>query len=412
MRTRFSRFLYLPAFVALAVIFFALGYVSYPLSHPLLTSQSFVEVETPLENEDPVNLQLFWEVWHLLERDFYGVEPEPEARIHGMLKGLVESYQDPYTVFLEPPQAALQEDALQGVYGDIGVEVERREEGYFLYPEPGLPAAKAGVRVGDQLIRIDNLVVSPRLSHDEVQASLRGDARSKVEITVSRAEDDAAVELIFQVERVEIEAQNTTWWMLDEDPATATVGVIKQKMFTDYSATQMRTALAELKAAGADRILLDLRDNRGGTVETAVEIADMWIDSGVLLVERHSDGSETITEAKPDGEAGDLPLIVLINGGTASASEIVAGALQDHGRALLVGEPSFGKGYLQWVHRLSDESSLQVTHAEWLTPHRRLVTGVGLTPDVVAEPGSDFIAEALAVWASLAEDAPQVIAGQ
>jgi carboxyl-terminal processing protease len=181
-------------------------------------------------------------------------------------------------------------------------------------------------------------------------------------------------------------------------------------MFTENSANEMRTALAELRAAGADRILLDLRDNLGGTVESAMDIADMWIDSGLLLIERHQDGSETVIEAKPDGEAVDLPLIVLINGDTASASEMVAAALQDHGRAMLVGQRSFGKGYLQWIHRLPDQSSLQVTHAEWFTPQRKVVTKVGLTPDVLIEPGDDPIHQAVAVLAMVAGNPPQVVA--
>lgn len=410
-RNRFY-LLYIPGLLICAILFFGLGHFSYPLFYQTAPLPSLAPEETAIAGEAPVDLQLFWEVWHLLERDFYGVEPEPAARIHGMLKGLVESYQDPYTLFEPPPEAEHSRAVFEGVYGDIGAEVEQREEGYFLYPEPGLPAAKAGLRDGDRLTRIDDLIVSPQLTHDQVQAGLRGKPETEVEITVSRVEGSTAVELTFLVERIEIAAQNTTWWMLSEDPATATVGVIKQKTFTNQSANDMRTALAELRAAGADRILLDLRDSPGGTVETAMEVADMWIDSGLLLVERHHDGSETIIEAKPDGEAAGLPLTVLINGGTASASEMVAGALQDHGRALLVGERSFGKGYLQWVHTLSDGSSLRVTHAEWFTPHHRVVSGVGLTPDVTTEPGSDPIPQALAVLATLAGDSPQVIAGR
>lgn len=402
--------LYLASLLICAILFFGLGHFSYGLVYQPVPTQPAIVEEVPVNTEAPVDLQLFWEVWHLLERDFYGDKPEPQARIYAMLKALAGAYDDPFTFFETPPEAEDTDAVIAGVYGDIGVEVEQREEGYFLHPLPGLPAARAGIRAGDQLTRIDDLVITPQLLPSQVSESLSGKPESAVEIAVVRVEDGDVQALTFQVERVEIEAQNTTWWMLNEDPATATVGFIEQKTFTELSAQHMRTALAELRAAGADRILLDLRESRGGMVGTAMEIADMWIDSGLLLIERHQDGSETIIEAKPDGEAADLPLTVLISNKTASAGEMVAGALQDHGRALLVGEQSVGKGTLQLIHHLSDQSSLRVTHAEWFTPHGRVVDKVGLTPDVAIEPGADPVPQAVAVLASQVRGEPQVVA--
>jgi carboxyl-terminal processing protease len=191
------------------------------------------------------------------------------------------------------------------------------------------------------------------------------------------------------------------WRLLDEPNATS-VGYIRHTIFSERSADEMRTALAELKEAGADRYILDLRGNPGGLVDAAVQIADLWLDGGVLLIEKHADGAEKTFEGQPGSVAGDAPLTVIVDGATASASEIVAGALQDRGRAKLIGEKTFGKGSVQLVYELSDQSSLHVTNAQWFTPDRHQISGQGLTPDVVIEPGSDPLPQALALLKEVA----------
>lgn len=158
----------------------------------------------------------------------------------------------------------------------------------------------------------------------------------------------------------------------------------------------MEQAVTELKAQGATRYILDLRGNRGGLVSTAVAIADMWLDEGVIFVEQKADGTESVQSAT-EGTLVDAPLVVIVDGGSASAAEIVAGALQDHGRAMLVGEKTFGKGSVQLIHELGDQSSLHVTNAQWLTPNRRPITGNGLEPDVPIVTGSDPLPQAIAV---------------
>jgi carboxyl-terminal processing protease len=157
----------------------------------------------------------------------------------------------------------------------------------------------------------------------------------------------------------------------------------------------MRSAVDELTAQGVDGFVLDLRGNPGGLVSAAVEIADMWLDEGDILIEERADGSRSTFAAERGQIADDAPLVVIVDGASASASEIVAGALQDHGRALLVGEQTFGKGSVQLIHELSDESSLHVTNAEWFTPDGSALTGVGLTPDRELAEGEDPVASAI-----------------
>jgi carboxyl-terminal processing protease len=207
--------------------------------------------------------------------------------------------------------------------------------------------------------------------------------------------------LAVTVMRAEIQTPSMEWRLLDE-PSATTVGYIRHTIFSERSADELRTALSELTDDGADRFILDLRGNPGGLVDAAVEIADLWLDSGVLLIEKHADGTERTFEGQPGNAAGDAPLTVIVDGATASASEILAGALQDHGRAKLVGEKTFGKGSVQLVYELSDQSSLHVTNAQWFTPNRHQISGQGLTPDVVIEPGSDPLPQALALLQEVA----------
>jgi carboxyl-terminal processing protease len=226
---------------------------------------------------------------------------------------------------------------------------------------------------------------------------VRGAVGSEVTLLVRRiVENGAAEELTFQVTRVEIETPSVEWRLIDDPTYGTRIGYIRPTMVTERSADEMKVAIRELNEQGADRFILDLSGNPGGLVTSAIAVADLWLDSGVLLIEQQANGGETVTEAQPGGEGVDLPLVVIVDGGSASASEIVAGAIQDNKRGVLVGERTFGKGSVQLIHELTDQSSLHVTYAQWLTPARHPITGHGLTPDVPVGPGEDKLSEAIA----------------
>jgi carboxyl-terminal processing protease len=201
--------------------------------------------------------------------------------------------------------------------------------------------------------------------------------------------------LTFPVTRAQMQTPSVQWRLL-KDTASGTVGYIAHTLFTERSADEMKQAITELKAQGATRYILDMRGNRGGLVSTAVAIADMWLDDGVIFIEQKADGTES-AESASKGVLVDAPLVVIVDSGSASAAEIVAGALQDHGRATLVGEKTYGKGSVQLIHELPDKSSLHVTNAQWLTPNRRPISGNGLQPDVLIATGSDPLPKAIAV---------------
>ncbi|MCB9158921.1 MAG: S41 family peptidase [Caldilineaceae bacterium] len=378
--------------VALTVLLltFGLGYVAYPLIHPI---SGPIPVEAASEiraGDDPVNLQLFWEVWHLLDQDFYGEKPSETDQRYGAVRGLVEAYGDPYTFFVEPQPRELEQDNLRGSFGGIGAYIVKDETGFRLTPMADQPAARAGILDGDLLVGVDDTPVTTDMSEDDVVTLIRGPVDTEVVLTVQRTREDGTdEELRFAVTRAVIETPSIEAHLLDGDPATADVGYIKHTLFTERSPAEMEQAIAELVDGGATRFILDLRGNPGGILDSAIAIADMWLDGGVVLTEKRADGAEQQYSATAGGPGVDYPLVVIVDGGSASASEIVAGALQDAGRAELVGSQTFGKGSVQLIHQLSDESSLHVTAAEWFTPGGHQLSGQGLTPDRVVDDGVD-----------------------
>jgi carboxyl-terminal processing protease len=385
-------------FLSVIGLAFGVGYISYPLMHGAPEAVIAPPAEI-LPSDQPAGQSMgaYWDAWQILDRDFFGKKPDATARTYGAIRGMVASFNDPYTYFVEPQPRELERDELAGRFGGIGANIELGEEGYLLRPMPGLPAAEAGVLDGDLLLMVDGQAITRTMNLDEIATLVRGPIDSVVTLVVRRtpAEGGRPVELTLPITRAEMQTPSVEWRLL-EDTDSGTVGYITHTLFTERSVEEMKQALTELQAQGATRYILDMRGNRGGLVSTAVAIADLWLDEGVIFVEQKADGTETTQEATA-GMMVDAPLVVIVDGGSASAAEIVAGALQDHGRATLVGEKTFGKGSVQLIHELSDQSSLHVTNAQWLTPNRRPISGNGLEPDVPIVAGSDPLPEAIAV---------------
>jgi carboxyl-terminal processing protease len=376
---------------------FGVGYISYPLLHGAPESGSAAVTEgLPAPPNDVEEMGAYWAAWEILERDYFGAKPDDTTRTYGAIRGMVESFNDPYTYFVEPQPRELERDELAGRFGGIGANIVLTTTGYMLIPVAGMPAAEAGVQEGDLLLLVDDQEITAAMTLDEIATLVRGPVDSVVTLVVRRIDAEGeAEELTLPVTRAEMQTPSVEWWLLT-DTASGTVGYIKHTLFTERSAQEMHQAIVELGEQGATRYILDLRGNRGGLVTTAVEIADMWLDEGVIFIEQKADGSE-VTQRATAGMLTDAPLVVMVDSGSASAAEIVAGALQDHGRATLVGEKTFGKGSVQLIHELPDESSLHVTNAQWLTPNRRPITGNGLQPEVPIAAGSDPLPNAIAV---------------
>jgi carboxyl-terminal processing protease len=379
--------------VGVLMITFGAGYIAYPLLHgtTLPSSSHF------LQNLGGQDMNVYWEAWKLLDRDFYGEKPDSESRMYGAVRGMVESFHDPYTYFVEPEARELERDEMRGSFGGIGAGIEQSDEGYLLRPNPNQPAELAGIQNGDLLLMIGDKEIGADTPLDEVIRLVRGPVGTTVTLLIRRtAEDASSEELTFQVQRAEIETPSVRWRIAESAAPGPSVGYIEHSVFTERSPEEMRRAIEELSEQGADSFVLDMRGNTGGLVSSALAIADMWLDEGVILIEEDADGEEKVFSAEPETLRSDAPLVVLVDGNSASASEIVAGALRDNGRAILVGQKTYGKGSVQLVHELSDESSLHVTNAQWLTPDRVQITGMGLDPDIPVNEGDDSLKVAVA----------------
>ncbi len=326
---------------------------------------------------------LLSEVQRLLDRHYLREQPDFSLRQYAAVRGMLGTLGDRFTFFIDPPVAASESDALAGTYGGIGVDIIRSEQGEIvLYPFENSPAAQAGIAGGDVLLMVNGAPIDLSLSQDALDQLLRGEVRdgNGVTLTVRQGESERTLFVLFAV----INVPSVIWRVLSEDER---IGYVQIKMFTSRTPEELITALNELRAAQVRALIVDLRGNTGGLLQESIRVADEFIDGGVLVYERNNVGQRS-----HNGQAGglgvDLPLIVLVNSRTASGAELVAGAIQDRERGILIGQRTFGKGTVQQIFPLSDGSSLHVTSSEWFTPAQQPLEAVGLTPDVEMIPDS------------------------
>jgi carboxyl-terminal processing protease len=356
-----------------------------PSPFPTLTP---LPIPTPSDGDEQA-FELYWEVWGIVQRDFYGELPSSDEMTYAAIQGMINALDDPYTAFVEPKAAAVRAEDASGEYEGIGAYVDLDEEGRLVIVQPfeGSPAEEAGLLPGDRIIAVDGESIVGLTLYEAI-GMVRGPAGTDVTLLVEREGEPEPFEVT--VTRAHFEIEITQVEMLDGN-----IGYIRLREFTANAGEKVEEGLEQLLAEEPRGVIFDLRYNPGGWLDQAVEVADLFLDESVILTQRWKDGSEQVFSAK-DGDIGeDIPLVVLVDRGSASASEIVAGALQDHGRAVLIGEVTFGKGAVQLVYSLSDGSQLIVTSARWFTPNNQPIHGVGLTPDIEVpwpeelEPGED-----------------------
>jgi carboxyl-terminal processing protease len=337
--------------------------------------------EAALGPTDREQFRIFWEAWSLVSREFYNrAAIDPQKLTYGAVKGMVESLGDPYTAFSTPRDKELSDASLRGSFDGVGVQVDLRDgQLRVVAPIEGSPAEQAGIRAGDVIVRVDDRDVK-NLDINVIVPMIRGPRGSTVRLTVTRTGEAGPLE--FSMARAEIKIENVRSRMIGDD-----VGYVRIASFSATSGADTTAALTRLLASSPHGIVLDLRSNPGGYLTAAVDVSSQFMNDGVVLYQQAAGGDRQEYRSKSGGQATALPIAVLIDRGSASASEIVAAALQDNGRAVLVGEKSYGKGSVQTDHRLSDRSGLRVTSAIWLTPNGRPLEQQGLNPDLaVATP--------------------------
>jgi carboxyl-terminal processing protease len=334
-------------------------------------------VDVPSTGEEDA-FALFWEVWHLVERDYYGDLPDDDEMTFGAIRGAMNTLDDPNTAFLEPDIAAINREDASGSYEGIGALVTMRDGLLeIVNPFKGQPAELAGLRAGDIILQVDERPIE-NLSLYEAITFIRGEAGTSVRLTILR---DGGEPFEVEIVRALMDIPLVESEMRDDG-----LGYLQLYRFSSDATARLEDAAQDLLDQNPTGLILDLRGNPGGWLNEAVLTAGLFLPKDELvLIERFKDGAERPYSAPDQPVSTDVPMVVLVDGGSASASEIVAGALQDHGRAVLVGERTFGKGSVQWPHELSNGAELRVTVARWFTPNDRAIHGEGLEPDIVVE---------------------------
>lgn len=306
-----------------------------------------------------------------------------------MIRGMLQASGDPYAVFLEPVQQELSTNSLEGTFGGIGVEIDRSQENYFLLiPFPNSPAELSGILAGDRLLKVDELIVTNDTSLETIQAALRGPVGELVQVVIGRS--PTYQPQILRIRREAIQIPSILKYL---EPNHPQIGIIQINLFAKSTPEEVLNAVLDLQGRGASRFILDLRNNGGGLLEPGIDTARLFLNSGIVLQQQYRGQALQSYSVEEPGPLADLQLVVLINQNTASAAEIVAGAIKAQNRAELIGTPTFGKDTIQLVFDLSDRSSIRVTAAQWWIPGLDPPIGNnGVQPDILIPayaPGTD-----------------------
>lgn len=327
-------------------------------------------------NNSNADFGSFWKAWELLEENYDG-QLDYQKMVEGAIRGLTDSLGDPYTSYLSKDEANQLNDDLSGTISGIGAEIGiKNNKMVIISPLKDSPAEKAGLKTGDNLAFIND-ESTDSMSVTDAVARIRGEAGTKVNLKIIRNGE---------LKTFEITREKFTVDSVDSEILENNIGYVGISRFDDTTTAELSAALDKLVARGVKKVVLDLRDNPGGYLDVSVEVASQFVKSGVVVREgKIIDSAKKYTyKASGDGKmtGDDVKIVVLINQGSASASEIVAGALQDYKRATIVGEKSYGKGSVQQLENLMFGSKMRITVAHWYTPNGNSISNEGIKPDV------------------------------
>lgn len=344
--------------------------------------------ETPAETT--ADFSAFWKVWNEIDEKYPGAQNvSDQERIYGAIAGLVSSLDDPYSVFFKPEEAKSFEEDISGNFTGIGMEVSLKDKVLTVVaPLKDTPADRAGIKSGDKVIKIDDKITAG-LTVDEAVKLIRGEKGTYVVLTVLREGKDAPIEIKIMRDIINIPT-------LDTELRKDGIFVIKLYSFSAKSSSLFKKAIKEFAESKSDKLIIDLRGNPGGYLNAAVDMASWFLPGGKVVVTEDYGANQPAEPFRSKGYdvfSDKLKLVILIDGGSASASEILAGALHDYKKAQLVGSQSFGKGSVQEVIDVTKDTILKITVAKWLTPNGVSISEKGLTPDYVVEMTENDVKE-------------------
>lgn len=321
----------------------------------------------------------FWQAWDLVHQQYIDQPVDDTKMMQGAIRGMMQSLGDPHTSYMDPDELRQADIALEGTYEGIGAWVDASGDYLtIISPMAGSPAEKVGLKSKDQIIKIDGVEMTGTDPY-VVLSKVLGPAGSEVTLTIYRPGSDAPFDVTLTREKITVPS-------VEGEMKAGNIAYVKLSTFGTTSANDLRNKLDELLANDPKGLILDLRNNTGGYLDVAIDIVSEFIGNGTVLIEEAGIGKQTTYSAKPGGLATKIPMVVLVNEGSASASEITAGAIQDYKRAPLVGVTTYGKGSVQqWIDLNNSQGAVRITVARWLTPLGRQINKLGLTPDYEIE---------------------------
>lgn len=392
-RARFKKLVSLATLLVFTGAAFLFGItIGYKNKPEALKALPLVNVE-PMMPTTAVDFEPFWKTWNLINEKYVSIASttSEQERVWGAIEGLVESLADPYSVFLPPEDSETFAENISGNFGGVGMEIGMRDEDKILTviaPLKNTPAEKAGILSGDKIILIDDTPTAD-LSVDEAVRLIRGEVGTNVVLTIERKS-------VKEPFKITVTRAIITIPTIDTEKRADGVFVIKLYNFSGNSTNAFRQALREFVLSGTDKLVIDVRGNTGGFLEAAVDISSWFLPAGKVVVTEDFGGRRENVVHRSKGYDifnENLKLVILVNSGSASATEIFAGALSEHGKAKLVGEKTFGKGSVQELISVTNDTSLKITIAHWLTPNGKSFSNDGLVPDyIVPMTGEDRVA--------------------
>jgi len=376
-------------FFIVAVIFFGIGFVvgqkKIEITKKGFVPRITVTNQLPPQNQN-LDFSLFWKVFEILPQKYIDkTAVDGQKLLYGAISGMVRSLGDPYTAFLDPKQNEAIADELAGSYEGVGIQIGFNEEKKLVVIAPlkGTPAESAGIQAKDLILKINDKDTFD-LTLPEAVELIRGQAGTKVKLVLRREKDDETLNLEVERAKINVKSVEVEYRLVENGE----IAIIKVSRFGDKTDSEWDRAVSEVIGRGATGVVVDMRNNPGGLLTSSVHLASEFT-KGVIVKQQFSDGSVSSLSSDHEAKMAKMPLVVLVNGGSASASEIFAGAIQDNKRAKIVGERTFGKGSVQEPVELPGGSGLHITIAKWLTPKGNSIHGEGITPNETIELTTD-----------------------